>query len=238
MSDIFRFKQFAIDQAGCTMKVNTDGVLLGALVGEYSPQHILDIGTGTGVIALMLAQRFPGAQIDAIEIDPAAAATAHQNFAGSPFAERLKLYKGSFADVLQLQLNSRKYDCIISNPPFYINSLHPSNANKKLAKHADADFFTALITACALHLNSSGQCWLILPPDTAAIVADLCFAQGLYQQENIAIKSFPDSAPHRLITAFGFNSVETKESELYIYDMPKIYSAHYQEVLKDFLTIF
>ena len=89
MSGIFQFKQFSVDQTGCAMKINTDGVLLGALANADSPASILDIGTGTGVIALMLAQRFGSAQIDAVEIDEPAAQTAKQNFKNSPFEESL-----------------------------------------------------------------------------------------------------------------------------------------------------
>ncbi len=96
MSKVFRFKQFNVDQSGCAMKINTDGVLLGALVETDQPKTILDLGTGTGVIALMLAQRFGDARIDAVEIDPVAAQTAEKNFAGSPFFERLSIYSIGF----------------------------------------------------------------------------------------------------------------------------------------------
>src|ERR1700689_2349474 len=93
---IFQFKQFTVDQSGCAMKINTDGVLLGAMAEVENPKTILDIGTGTGVIALMLAQRYTDAQIDAIEIDEAAAQTAGRNFEGSPFSERLIIYPMGF----------------------------------------------------------------------------------------------------------------------------------------------
>jgi tRNA1Val (adenine37-N6)-methyltransferase len=83
MANMFRFKQFSVDQTGCAMKINTDGVLLGALAHFNKPSFILDIGTGTGVIALMLAQRFPSAQLDAVEIDESAAETAKSNFENS-----------------------------------------------------------------------------------------------------------------------------------------------------------
>ena len=104
------------------MKINTDGVLLGALVEADHPKSILDIGTGTGVIALMLAQRFANAQIDAVEIDPSAAETARRNFANSPFAERLNLFPVGFGEFFD-QYPDKKYDLVVSNPPFYINSL-------------------------------------------------------------------------------------------------------------------
>src|ERR1700750_3408056 len=114
MSGIFKFKQFDIDQSGCAMKINTDGVLLGALADADKSQSILDIGTGTGVIALMLAQRFTSAKIDAVEIDIRAAKTAELNFKNSIFSERLIIYPTSIESFDEALEN--KYDLIISNP--------------------------------------------------------------------------------------------------------------------------
>src|SRR4051812_29048264 len=110
---MFQFKQFAVDQSNCAMKINTDGVLLGALANADKPEQILDIGTGTGVIALMLAQRFSNAQIDAVEIDLDAAATAQRNFKASAFADRLYTYGSSFEDFFNHHPEKR-YDLIIS----------------------------------------------------------------------------------------------------------------------------
>jgi tRNA1Val (adenine37-N6)-methyltransferase len=166
---MFRFKQFNVDQTGCAMKINTDGVLLGALAEADQPKTILDIGAGTGVIALMLAQRFADAKIDAVEIDETAAATAGRNFAGSPFADRLYLYADSFENHLDKHPD-RKYDLIVSNPPFYINSLGSPGARKSLAKHTDKQFFETLIETVAKHLAPIGNFWLILPLETAQLV--------------------------------------------------------------------
>ena len=127
---MFRFKQFAVDQTGCAMKINTDGVLLGALTEADQPKTILDIGTGTGVIALMLAQRFKYAQIDAVEIDPGAAETAGRNFINSSYAERLNVYPIGFEEFFE-QNPDKKYNLIVSNPPFFINSLKSPEANKE-----------------------------------------------------------------------------------------------------------
>src|ERR1700761_9046927 len=109
---MFHFKKFTVDQSGCAMKINTDGVLLGALAEADQPKTILDIGTGTGVIALMLAQRFNDARIHAVEIDPVAAQTAERNFAGSPFSERLGVYSVGFEQFFE-QNADKKYDLII-----------------------------------------------------------------------------------------------------------------------------
>ncbi|WP_295719944.1 methyltransferase [Mucilaginibacter sp.] len=234
---MFHFKQFSVDQSGCAMKINTDGVLLGALTGADNPVSILDIGTGTGVIALMLAQRFGSAQIDAVEIDESAAKTAQSNFKNSPFASRLRLYPLGFEAFFKTRTD-RKYDLIISNPPFYINSLQSPGAKINLAKHAGDGFFEGLIEAVANNLNNDGICWLILPPDTALMVKDLALQRGLYLHKIINVHSFNDEAAHREILAFGFEHKQAIAQAFVIYDEPKIYSKAYQEVLKEFLTIF
>ena len=121
MSSIFHFKQFSINQANCAMKVNTDGVLLAALANFRSPLKILDVGTGTGLIALMLAQKYTSAIVHAVEIDQNAADTAKENFLNSPFSDRIALFHSSIKD--QFAISTEQYDLIISNPPFFINSL-------------------------------------------------------------------------------------------------------------------
>lgn len=219
------------------MKINTDGVLLGALAGVSQPQNILDIGTGTGVIALMLAQRFISARIEAVEIDESAAQTAAANLAASPFAERLKLYATSFEQFLK-DRPGKKYDLIVSNPPFYINSLKSPGAGKQLAKHADDDLFDNMMSLVPAHLNDDGQLWLILPIDTAQLVKELAKENQLHLQQVIDISSYPASAPHREILVFGKHQTKLQQSEFVIYDAPKQYSGQYRTALHDFFTIF
>lgn len=237
MSGIFRFKQFSVSQAGCAMKVNTDGVLLGALAAADQPKTILDIGTGTGVIGLMLAQRFGNSCIDAVEIDQVAAQTAQANFVKAPFADRLTLYPVSFEHFFNDHPDKR-YDLIASNPPFYINSLESPGAGKALAKHTDKDFFERLVIAAADALAVDGLLWLILPLDTAKMVKDMAVVNGLYLHQMISIRSYPESAPHREVLVFGRSAIEITRSELVIYAEPKLYTKQYQELLKGFLTIF
>src|SRR5260370_18448549 len=159
MPGIFKFKQFDVDQRGCAMKINTDGVLLGALVDASDPKTVLDIGTGRGVIALMLAQRFNDAHIDAVEIDPIAAQTAERNFNNSLFSQRLNIYPIGFEQFFD-QHPGKKYDLIISNPPFFITSLKSPKANKELSKHTDEDFFKNLISVLSQHLLFDGLVYL------------------------------------------------------------------------------
>ena len=237
MADIFRFKQFSVDQSGCAMKINTDGVLLGALAQANDPKNILDIGTGTGVIALMLAQRLIDAQIDAVEIDKAAAQTAGANFKNSAFSNRLAVYPESFESFFNAH-QEIKYNLIVSNPPFYINSLESPKAKKTVAKHTDKNFFEILIKHIAGHLTEDGVCWLILPLETSTLVKMIAEQVQLYPQKVITIHSFENSEPHREIICFRRKNKQQANEQLVIYDEPKVYSKLYQDTLKDFLTIF
>src|SRR5690606_24319032 len=136
------------------------------LVQAESPVRILDIGTGTGVIAMMLAQRFPQACVDAVEIDQDAFHAACAIFQNSIFHSRIKGFLVSFEELEY----SEKYDVIISNPPFYTNSLHNPDARKKLARHTDFDFFYKLLAFSAERLSLTGQLNLILPVELAEYV--------------------------------------------------------------------
>lgn len=234
---IFRFKQFNIDQTGCAMKINTDGVLLGVLAQADHPQHILDIGTGTGVIALMLAQRFSDARVDAVEIDEDAAKTAHKNFKASPFACRLLAHAAGFETYFEQHVD-KKFDLIVSNPPFFLNSLVSPGNKKNLARHTDEGFYDKLINAVAEHLTQTGVCALILPVPTADLVKSLLPKYKLTIQKQMSIHSFFDSEPHRHLLTIGNTQIGITEEKFVIYDHLKVYSAAYQNALKEFFTIF
>lgn len=234
---MFHFKQFSVNQTGCAMKINTDGVLLGALTQADHSQSILDIGAGTGVISLMLAQRFPGATIDAVEIDTSAAKTAKTNFQNSPFTNRLHLHEGSFEQYFENNPD-KKFDLIVSNPPFYINSLESPGRGRTLAKHADVRFFKKMISSIGQHLIDGGQCWLILPLQTSVLVKELAAKHQLHLQQLIHVKSYQHSAPHRELVVFGLDEAIIIESKFVIYNEPKQHSEQYRIALQDFFTIF
>jgi len=233
----FQFKQFSVDQTGCAMKINTDGVLLGAIAGADNPATILDLGTGTGVIALMLAQRFIEAQIDAVEIDMDAAKTAEMNFRGSPFADRLNVYPFSFETYFD-QFPERKYDLVVSNPPFYISSLKSPGAKKALAKHTDVDFFEKMIKYIANHLSPLGNCWLILPVTLTNAIIELGANRSLYPQKIINVHSYSHSEAHRVIMCFGFNKVLVQITKFTIYKSVGVYSEEYQKLLQPYFIAF
>ncbi|MEJ7692161.1 methyltransferase [Daejeonella sp.] len=177
MSKVFQFKQFSVDQTNCGMKVNTDAALLGSIAHNDDIERILEIGTGTGVIALMLAQRYASALIDAVEIDDMAAETAELNFRNSPFAPKISLVRSSFEE--HFSNTAAKYDLIVSNPPYFINSLRSDDPSRRLARHANEDFFKNLVSGVAAHLSSKGLLYLILPLDTAELVKTLLAQSGV-----------------------------------------------------------
>ncbi len=233
---MFHFKQFSVDQTNCAMKINTDGVLLGAISSAENPKTILDIGTGTGVIALMLAQRFPDAQIDAVEIDLPSAEKAKQNFTNSVFADRLQIYPISIQN-FWLQKQHQQYDLIVSNPPFYLDTLTSPKENKTLAKHAELGFFEDLLNQIPNYLSAKGNFTIILPVKTASIIKNMVQEQ-LFLNREISISSFENEMPHRQILSFGVNQTKIEHTSFTIYKSQKVYSDEYQNLLKNFLIIF
>ena len=149
-NDYFRFKHFTVWQQHCAMKVGTDGVLLGAWAD--GGQRILDIGTGTGLIALMMAQRFPAAEVTAVEIDEQAAMQACENVAASPFADRVNVIHD---DILRYADACAEgcFDAIVCNPPFFVNSLKNPDSKRALARHNDNLSFCQLFSIVHLLIN-------------------------------------------------------------------------------------
>ena len=143
----FKFKHFEIHQDRCAMKVGTDGVLLGAWA--LGGKRILDIGSGTGLISLMMAQRYPEAQVVGIDLDAEACAEARENVAASPFADRVNIVDCRLQDYESLE----KFDAIVSNPPFFLNSLKNPDSKRSMARHADSLPFRELFRGVKLLLS-------------------------------------------------------------------------------------
>lgn len=158
---VFHFKQFSIAQDQCAMKVSLDACLFGAYCDTQDANMILDIGTGTGLLALMLAQKSP-AHIDAIEIDKAAAQQAQENVTASPFKSRIHIHHSSIQD-FQRTVQPEKYDMIICNPPFFSDHLNSQNTQRNLARHNESLSFNELASVMDQLLTDSGAAWLLLP---------------------------------------------------------------------------
>lgn len=237
MNEIFRFKQFEVDQHGCAMKINTDGVLLGAFATSQDdePKRILDIGTGTGVIALMLAQRNRQAFVDAIDIDEQAFVRSQANFRNGPFAERMNAFH---VGVREMEIRC-VYDLIVSNPPFFIDSLKNIDNRKTLSRHGSLSFYKSLFEKSAQVLADDGSFVIVWPIDIRNRLIGLRYASGMHNYREIFIQSFPESEPFRVISFFSKGKSSSYFKEIfYIYKERGKYSVKYVELLKDFFLNF
>lgn len=234
MGNIFKFKKFEVNQSGCAMKINTDGVLLGAIAEQVSARQILDIGTGTGVIAMMLAQRFPAAHVEAVEIDELAALTADANFKDSAFAANCKAFHGDFANYDSL----KRYDLVVSNPPYFVNDLKNPEHRKGIARHADLQFFESMLARVARLLNKSGSFWFILPVKQAENLIRMAVDYDLYPAKIIHLHSDESRPEFRWIVCLNYSLRETAHENFYIYQTEGVYTAPYKALLKDFFLAF
>ena len=234
---IFRFKQFVVDQTASTMKINTDGVLLGAVASQINPTRILDIGTGTGVIALMMAQRFPEAIIEAIEIDEHTAKLAGDNVSASAFAKRISVYAVALAD-FQPEM---AFDLIVSNPPFFLHALKNKDQRKRVSRHTEEQFYTELLERAVRWLTEEGSLQLVLPVALAEWVSQRAVREfGMVVQGQQDIRSFAFQPPIRRILALGKQAlmVDLPGDDLVIYADRGVYSDSYRVLLKDFFLAF
>ena len=196
----FQFKQFTIHQDRCAMKVGTDGVVVGVLANHPAPYRILDIGTGTGLIALMMAQRFPDALVDAVEIDEQAALQAIENAQSSPFVNRVNIYKSDINDYKCDDF----YDLIISNPPYYENSLLNPDAARAVARHTLSLSFDDLSKSVARLINpESGVFTVIIPADVREQMRYACELNHLYLISITEIRTVERKSPKRVVMQFS-----------------------------------
>jgi tRNA1Val (adenine37-N6)-methyltransferase len=230
----FQFKQFSIEQDRCAMKIGTDGVLLGAWTPiENNPYNILDIGTGTGIIALMLAQRSAAQQIDALEIDEEAYEQATDNFENSPWNDRLFCFHAGLDEFVEEP--EEEYDLIISNPPFYSENYKSNDDKRDLARFQDAMPFEELIEAADLLLSENGIFSVIIPFKEEENFIATAKENELYPIKITRVKGTPSTGTKRSLLAFCRNkNTITIEDELIIEIERHSYTPQYKELTKDF----
>ena len=232
MSNPFVFKQFTIHQDKCAMKIGTDAVLLGAWTNlEHNPNAILDIGAGTGVIALMLAQHSNAEIIDAIEIDDDAYEQCVENFETSPWSDRLFCYHASleeFANEVE-----DKYDLIISNPPFYSDDFKSQNKQRDLARFSDAMPFKHLVESVSKLLSDDGRFSVIIPYKEEKQFIRLASEVKLFSNRILHVKGNPSSEIKRSLLEFSFKDWEVKTEELIIETQRHHYTQDYINLTKD-----
>jgi tRNA1Val (adenine37-N6)-methyltransferase len=231
---MFQFKKFAVEQDGCAMKIGTDGVLLGAWTPiNHNPCSILDIGTGTGVIALMLAQRTNAKQIDALEIDEQAYEQATDNFENSSWSDRLFCFHAGLDEFVEEPED--EYDLIVSNPPFYTDDYKSGTEQRDLARFADALPFGDLIEAADLLLSENGIFSVIIPFKEEETFLALAKEYELYPMKITRVKGTPTTEIKRSLLAFSRNkNIDYPIDELIIETARHIYTAEYIELTKDF----
>lgn len=236
----FRFKQFTIRHDRCAMKVGTDGVLLGAWASlqagtegrENGCLRVLDIGTGTGLIALMLAQRFPLAQIEGIDIDDEAVLQAKENVGNSPFGGRIAITKKDF---IHIDAISHQYDLIVSNPPFYQEDIFSGNLSRDIARHTASLPFEILVKNVAKLLCEAGTFCVIIPYAEAVNFIAMCAEQKLYLACRLDIQSTAQKQPKRTMLAFTYlTDSEADSSTMILYEKEGNRTSEYSELTKDF----
>ena len=205
---MFQFKQFTVEQELCAMKVGTDGVLLGAWA--KGGQRILDAGTGTGVIAMMLAQRYPGARVTAIDIDEGAVRQAQQNVTKSPFAAQVTVLHET------LQEHQGEYDAIVSNPPFFIDSLAAPDEQRNMARHTATLTYAELMQAAYRLLSDEGELSVVVPFDYRQRMEDEAIFVGFFPSRVCAVKTTERKPAKRYLLAFRKHPCPCEKEQLTI----------------------
>jgi len=231
---MFQFKQFSVHQDKTAMKVGTDGVLLGAWAPtNHNPISVLDIGAGTGIIALMLAQRTHAEQIDALEIDENAYEQAVGNFENSPWTDRLFCFHAGLDEFIDEPED--EYDLIVSNPPFYSEDYKTDNEQRDLARFQDAMPFEELIEAADLLLSENGIFAVILPYKEEENFIALAREWELYPLKITRVKGTPVSEIKRSLLAFSRNKIQEIEIDELIIEIDRhVYTPEYIELTKEF----
>lgn len=228
-NDYFKFRQFTIHQGRCAMKVGTDGTLLGAWA--RGGKRILDIGTGTGLIALMMAQRFPEAQVTGFDIDEQAVAQARENVALSPFVSRINM----MCQDARCYEPDDAYDAVVSNPPFYDRSLVCPDDRRSLARHTSSLDYRSLFSLVQRCLDDEGEFSVVIPYESQSKLESEASLAGFFKVRQCAVKTTPRKAPRRYLLAFAKHpSALFVPEEGVIEEEPGRRSSWYTELTKDF----
>lgn len=231
---MFQFKQFSIQQDRCAMKVGTDSVLLGAWCPiENHPFSVLDIGAGTGILSLMIAQRSNAEQIDALEIDEEAYEQCVENFENSPWGDRLFCYHAGLDEFVEEP--EEEYDLIISNPPFYSEDYKTENSQRDIARFQDAMPFEELVEAAALLLSENGIFAVIIPYKEEENFINLCATIELYPVKVTRVKGTPNTEIKRSLLAFKRYELPVLEADELVIEINRHdYTDAYIDLTKDF----
>ena len=237
--DCFTFKQFVVHQDRCAMKVGTDGTLLGAWAAlDRSDDRILDIGTGTGLIALMMAQRYPQAHVTAIDIDAEAVCQATENVRQSPFAERIQVCQADVNDFLANENGSEAteaFDAIVCNPPYFNNALICPDSQRTQARHTLSLSYWQLMVAAHRLLSEEGRFSVIIPSDFFRQLESKAHLAGFFLSRVYGVHTIEGKPVKRyLIELRKHPQKEVINKDVLIEESPNVRSEWYRELTKDF----
>jgi len=244
-NDWFQFKQFIIRQDKCAMKVSTDACIQGAWAAKEWHQvakagcRILDIGAGTGLLTLMLAQAMPDAHSDAIEINEDAYLQAVSNFEAADWTQHLNALHASLADFVSVAENAAKYDLIICNPPFFHNHLESQSKARNDARHSQSLSKEELATALSRLLKDNGVCCVMFPETEWGNWLHIARAKELHLSKQLNVSPTPTSGPNRIIGLISKKEIKVPiEDKLIIYNTDKSYTEAMKLLLKDYYLAF
>ncbi len=235
-NNYFRFKEFIIYQDKCSMKVCTDACIFGAYVArvisnfELQISNCLDVGSGTGLLSLMVAQKNPDIIIDAVEIEKNAFHQAKENFLISKWNDRLNMFHSDVKDFV----SPKKYDVIISNPPFYQNELPSTEKNKNIARHDEGLTLKDLITTIEKYISDTGIFSVLLPYQRIKFFEDLAEEKKFFLQEKLLIRQTPSHNFFRGILFFSNSKTDTKTNDLIIKSAEGNYTNEFTELMKEY----
>jgi len=235
-NNYFKFKQFTVFQENTAMKVGVDAVILGAWTNPEKANNILDIGTGTGLLSLMLAQK-SSASITSVEIDEKACEQANFNIKSSQWSDKIKVIHSSIQKFSQN--TSEKFDLIICNPPFFTNSLHSTDNQRNLARHDNLLSISELLYYSKNLLSNDGFLNLIYPYEKMSFLISEAAQQGLYPSKTLIIKGTELKEPNRFTIKLGFTKHENIEETLVVREsVTNEYSSDYKQLTKDYYLNF
>ena len=228
----FQFKQFTINQDRCAMKVGTDGTLLGAWANApVEPCRILDIGTGTGLVSLMMAQRYPQSQVIGIDIDRDAAIQAQENVDASPFSDRVKIIN---ADAVKIE-DKEGFDAIVCNPPYFVDSLTCPQDQRTLARHTITLTYEQLMQTAYKLLKNDGMFSIVVPTENNDAIESAAALAGFMISRICMIKTTPNKLPKRQLIEFRKNRIDRIDfCEEILEIFPNQRSDWYYELTRDF----
>ncbi len=237
-TEVFYFKNFGVAQDPEVFKITTDSLALGALCPLAEGYNNLEIGGGTGVVSMMLAQRFDNIHVATIDINPRSVELSKENFANSSYGTRLSARQEDFCDFVDT-LKDNSLDNIVSNPPYHTNGLMPSDEHLALAKHESHDLLPNILSAAKRLLKPDGLLSLLIPAYRHNEIIKLADSIGLYLHSRVKLTAFENQPPIRYILSWQPNQCDPIEDRIVtIYNPDRSYHASWRIALADFLTIF